>query len=106
MVVVDIIKGVVVEETTDVADERLLNQVTTRVEDGRVPIMAVVRRLAAKVDDHHPAMEDVAKDEVVDHVAHPENLMDEAMDDLAVDEGMEEETEVEGVVVVGMMDLY
>jgi hypothetical protein len=98
------IKGVVVEETTDVADERLLNQVTTRVEEDGVPIMAVVRRLVAKVDDHHPATEDVAKDEV--DVAHPENLMDEAMDDRLVDEAMEEETEVGVVAVVGMMDLY
>jgi glycine cleavage system pyridoxal-binding protein P len=100
MVVVDI-KGVV-EETTDVEHERHLNQVTTRVEEDGVT--AVVRRLVAKVDDHHPAMEDVAKDEV--DVAHPENLMDEAMDDL-VDEVTEEEEMVEGVVVVvGMMDLY
>ena len=106
MVVVDIIKVVVVVETeTDVEHERHLNQVTTRVEeDGRVPIMAVVRRLAAKVDDHRPATEDVAKDEV--DVAHPENLMDEAMDDRLVDEAMEEETEVGVVAVVGMMDLY
>jgi hypothetical protein len=97
------IKGVVVEETTDVADERLLNQVTTRVEEDGVPIMAVVRQ-AAKVDDHRLATEDVAKDEV--DVAHPENLMDEAMDDRLVDEAMEEETEVGVVAVVGMMDLY
>jgi hypothetical protein len=95
------IKGVQVEETTDV-DERL-NQVTTRVEeeDG-VPILAAVRR--AKVVDHPATEEDVAKDEV-DHVAHPGNLMDEAMDD-RVDEVMEEGTEEEGVEVVGMMDLY